>query len=290
MNFRFFIICIILIIIQSVILLADLGLLPFQLFHSDADKAVQNQIGYIKEYQNDVKLKGHQQILWDKAEEKNKLFALDKVLTNENSSINLEFNNGAEIKVSEQTLLVIQDPEIQTDNGISISFNYGQFDAKTQLSSLDISNGDMKFTLNKDSKVRFHADQNKEMVITVDQGELDITSEGTTKKIKKDSKVYINKDQKIKTLKISNHLKWKTKSKTIYSHKFPVTTHVKWQGEAERFKTLKPAKSEKSVETSSNHKELNLMPGHYLFALEKSNNTTSDYLDITVKPAPKIFY
>lgn len=281
---------ILLLLIAEVIwLFADLRWIQLPSFMKKLSGSDTKQAGHVLSSKNDLKRRGVNSLIWEKAEENETLFYYDSVLTLSQSSAKLYLKDQTELQLSENTLVTLEEPEDKTKSEIRLRFSKGDFKARNPSAKTTISGDQWYMNLEKGSEVQLRKDQNSyEFEVLSGQATLQ-TPEGT-QTLNDTSIVRFGTDQKIDKIEKNQNLQWLEKKPVrIYVLDEQAEVPLQWTGQATKINVSRSGEEENvtAVAPDQDSATLNLKPGSYTLRLGDANGLSSGR-NIEVWKAPQI--
>lgn len=281
------------------VLLGDLGFIPYSFFEFQKTEELQKQsLGNIEQLTNNVRRKLEHSFIWEESEKEESLYAYDSILTLENSTAKVKLDGDIQIKLYENTLIVIE-PTLNTnknDKSIHLKFSKGDLRSVLKNKELMLSSKNWNFKAQKGSDIAFRNLKGDELEIEVNKGSVQLKNKKEPNKrieIKSGTSVELNSEGLGKQYKKSIDIKWENNisRKKEYSYKSSKTIDIAWKGKAKSIQITHPSK-EKEILTLAEDQQsvsLNLPHGQYFIKLLNAEQA-SESMSLLVLPAPKLAY
>ncbi len=281
---------ILLLLIAEVIwLFADLRWIQLPSFMKKISSSGSKQAGHVLSSKNDLKRRGVNSLIWEKAQENEILYYYDSVLTLSQSSAKLYLKDQTELQLSENTLVTLEEPEDKSKSEIRLRFSKGDFKARNPSVKTTISGDHWYMNLEKGTEVQLRKEQSSyEFEVLSGQATLQ-TSEGT-ENLNDTSIIRFGTDQKINKIDKNQNLQWLEKKPVrIYVLDEQVEVPLQWTGQATKINVSRTGEEEKvtAVAHGQDSTTLNLKPGSYTLRLGDANGLSSART-IEVWKAPQI--
>ena len=284
-----------LLIIQSVLLLSDLGVLPSPFF-STLSSTSGKPIGHIKQVHQKVKRRTFGTLIWEKSHEQQKLYLQDSVLTLSESSTDIVIQNDIELHLSENTLVVIE-PIKDLNKGVQLKFAKGDLSANTERSPISLQTKAWTITALPKSQFSVRQGTNQELELEVHKGELKLKDPNRNpsqaeQSLRSGQRAHVTASKSVTIKNISHQMDWdKALPRRVYSHNFPIIYELQWLGAAQKLSHLLPDGNRKIHRLAANQNSLalQLAPGHHHFYLEDDHSSSTTF-SIEVWKAPVVQY
>lgn len=277
-----------LLLIELAVLFADLGFLPARFLPTSiSNQSKQNQkIGQISYLENKVRRKFDQSIVWTESKAQEDVYNQDSVLTLKDSSAKIKLDGNIQIKLYENTLIVIKAPEeTKKDNGLKIQFAKGNLRSKLRDEKIALESDSWSFQPSKNSDISFRSTTDKSLEIEVNEGSIQIRNKKTPEEIKefkKGNSLSLESSGEVQTKSISADFRWKNtekESRFYFADNQSSQVHLKWQGNASKLSVFSSTTGKNNFEIDKNTNELKLaLPaGHYFAKLENENKVSESF-------------
>jgi len=251
------------------------------------------KIGTLLKRQQDVKRKLANSILWDSPGKNESLFAFDSILTLAGSSAELALEGEIQLKIHENTLVVIEPTTAENNDELRVRFQKGLFRGQSKDRSFSVGGLEWTFEAKPGANLSLRSRPNEEIELEVEKGEVIIKDRSASRvmSVGQGQRLELSKTDLGPIQKLSDELCFiDPPHERIYSHKFPLVVELEWQGTADSVehstpggpKTIMPTTGMKSV-------SLPLFPGVHSFNL-RSGDTLSRTLLVELKIAPQVKY
>lgn len=269
---------ILLLLIAEVIwLFADLRWIQLPSFIKKLSSADSKQAGHVLSSKNDLKRRGVNSLIWEKAQENEILYYYDSVLTLSQSSAKLYLKDQTELLLSENTLVTLEEPEDKSKSEIRLRFSKGDFKARNPSARTSISGDHWYMNLEKGSEVQLRKEQSSyEFEVLSGQATLQ-TPEGT-ETLNDTSIIRFGTDQKINKIEKNQNLQWLEKKPVrIYVLDEQAQVPLQWTGQATKINISRTGEEENvtPVAPGQDSATLNLKPGSYTLRLGDANGLSS---------------
>jgi hypothetical protein len=236
----------VLLTVQILVLLWHMDLLPGL---NTANKIHNQQIaGKILNFENKLKRRGHNSLIWEGSKEGQALFYNDSILTLSQSQAKIELENQTQLTIGENTLITIEPPSTSQQTDIKIKFNKGSFNARNPHNKTLIENEDMGIIIEKGSDIEISKMENGSTEIEIRQGVLNLVKNGENISLQKDQVVSIHQSELTKR-QISERLKWSAPIQgRHYTHNQTHSLELQWQGQAKTLQITDGEGKEESVD------------------------------------------
>ena len=121
-----------LLIIESLVLLADLNVIDIGWQPFSPPIIQQENIGYIVHAKQNVRRRGQESIVWESTDSKDLLYDFDSVLTLSQSSAQIKLRGDVQIQLHENTLVVLEPPEETKNDQLRLRFSRGNVRARNK--------------------------------------------------------------------------------------------------------------------------------------------------------------
>lgn len=283
-----------LLILEVIFLFAELEILPGNNFFRYGRTLTKSSIGTIETTQNNVRRKGSESLIWQTSQDLDPIYAYDSVLTLNNSSAKLKLNDDINIRLHENTLVVIEPPEHdQNPDHLFLSFTRGQMRSRSKNSKLLLSHKNWKLDANAGTDMEIRSLQGEGLEVEVLKGALKLNNNATQDShvITPGQRVELEKN-KLKSIKsISQRLQWDSASLyRRYTHQNRELVDLTWVGSAQQLRVVDQNGFTK-IEPTTNLQQISMWLGVGTYQLHLENNTeTSIARTIEILPAEKIIY
>ncbi len=273
--------------LQIVILFWHLGWIP--LFSSQS-MSEGKEAGYVDSLDNTLKKRPINNLIWTRANEKEKVYFHDSLLTLSQSQASVHLDNGTEIKLSENTLITIEPPSQDSPEEIKIQFSKGHLQTRNPFKKSQIKDEQMTLSIKKDSQVDFSKNEKGDYEVVVKKGEAQVLTPKAEETLLQNQVLTFSKDKVLKKMEIDITLTWKGgKKDRFYTHDKSSRVELFWKGKADELilKTKKGIFKRISVDSSLEKKSFQLPLGDYQ-ALLKKESRQSLRKAVEVRQAPVI--
>ena len=217
--------------LQIVILFWHLGWIP--LFSSEP-MSEGKVAGYVESLDNTLKKRPINNLIWTSANEKEKVYFHDSLLTLSQSQASVHLDNGTEIKLSENTLITIEPPSKDSPEEIKIQFSKGHLQTRNPFKKSQIKDEQMTLSLKKDSHVDFSKNERGDYEVVVKKGEAQVLTTKAKETLTQNQILTFSKGEAPKKMEIDTSLSWKVSQKArFYTHDGNSHVELFWQGNAE---------------------------------------------------------
>lgn len=277
----------IILILCSLLLLDDLKVIDLNLTTKKQNSGV--SIGRIKHFQNDVKRRASDDILWSHSRPDEELYIYDSILTLSDSQAVLELFGNSKIELSENTLIVIEPSPNGKDNQIRLRFKRGSIGSRGLRGKAEIASEDWEITLDTGSEFNVRSTDSESVEVEVKSGQAIVKHGDSTQTVTKD-KALVLKSDKAETVQINPELKWKEKEQIrLYAHGDKTDRVLSWTGGAKTIELSQTdgKKQTIQVEDLSFQKNQEFENGLYFLRLSDGEKY-SPLLRVEVNKAPTI--
>lgn len=297
MDTRLLTISFLVLALELCILLGDLGIIPLKLLPEEKlSQAERIEVGSIENIGNHVRRKLEHSFIWEDSKEKEGLYSYDSILTLDNSTADIKLSGDINIKLYENTLIVIEPPlKDLRDNSIHLKFAKGDLRSILKKRDLKLSSKNWSFNAKSGSDVSFRSLPGDQLEIEVNKGQLELenkASPGKKLKIQEGKALELSKDGIEKTFEKTKDLKWpKSLQKKQYTRTSSLEYEFVWEGYADQLEITHPNKTKSfhPLELTQRKITLNLKEGQY-FARLQSAGRLSESIAIEILPSPSINY
>lgn len=294
MERRLFAFAIIAFFLELCLYLGDLGVIPLPFF---ADSSVAKQlpaIGEVEIARREVRRRGFESTIWEDSVAKEVLFERDSLLTLAGSSAKLKLKGDTHIELRENTLVVLEPIEDEDGAPFRLRFSRGDVRARTTLSNVVMQSGEWVLTATAGSDLNLRAIDAEKVEVDVAKGQVDIKHKNQSNHItlEENQRLTLRPEEAGPILSASPELKWENESYLrFYSHQFPHTVTLSWEGEASRLEIASPGEGIKELPLKSNQRKIQIpfQQGSFSASL-KGASGISKSLTIEVLLAPKFIY
>ncbi|MEC9282800.1 MAG: hypothetical protein VX642_08810 [Bdellovibrionota bacterium] len=277
-----------LLLIELAVLFADLGFLPAHLLpNSIRSLKQQNQkIGHISFLKNKVRKKLDQSIVWTEGKAQEELYNQDSVLTLKDSSAKIKLDGNIQIKLYENTLIVIKAPEQKhSEEGLKIQFAKGNLRSRLRDKKIALEAETWSFNPSENSDISFRSTADKKLEIEVNQGSIQIANKESPEKIiefTEGKSLSLGNTGAIQSKSITSEFRWdyKEQQTRFYSSAEENSEiQLKWQGSPTKITLYSNSTGSKDyfIEGERKNMKLTLPPGHYFAKLEDEKKVSKTF-------------
>lgn len=277
-------------VLETIWLLSELNIITLPFLNKTKKERVAVEAGYIVQAQVDIKKRAGDSLIWEVAKPSDILYYQDSVLTLTNSTATLYLKDQTELKMSENTLVTLEEPEKLSNAEIRLRFSKGDIKARNPYAQTQIQSADWIVNLEKGAEVALRKnDTAYEFEILAGKAILK-TEAGLEETLTEDNILKLNDDKKIEKIEKSSELKWAApKPERVYTFNNKALIPLEWQGEAQKLKIQRQGQAEevREVLKAAQSTEVELPLGSYEVRLT-DNKGLSSAKTIEVWKAPKI--
>jgi hypothetical protein len=249
-------------------------------------------VGKIVEVQNSARRRPLSEIVWNEGQVTEEVNAYDALLTLKNSSMKVQLTNGAELNLSENTLVFLEPiSEDSGDQRIRIRFVHGSLRSKVDLKLADFKSDSWVISPEKGSEFQLKTLQDGKVELEILKGKAVATHGTQTFNIDNGEVAELNQGTITDRRKISLLISWPYEKNhhRLYSHHWPAPVPLRWQGQAEHLIISRSGSIEKDLPLSPGQQEalLHLTEGTYEIRLENKQEVSS-WLRYEIWQAPVI--
>jgi hypothetical protein len=274
-------------------LLNSLGLVDLFQGQAERNQSAKQVIGQLIQKRENVKRKGADSIIWEESNTNDTLYRYDSVLTLDNSTAQLSLEGDVKLQIHENTLVMLEPLEQADSDTLRVRFYRGQLRSRNSGQRLSLGTGEWSVEAKPGTDLSLRALEGSRVELEINKGEVHLANKvsGETQVIDDGKKLTLNNKaievvQEVNTkLQFVSPTAWR-----IYSHTFPLTVPVSWQGPAKFVRLVKPNRVEERVAVGEGKTSLSLEPGTYSVALEDESGSVSSSSTLEIIPAPKIRY
>lgn len=242
------------------------------------------------EPQSTVKRKAIDSIIWEDSTAKSSLYFRDTVLTLENSSARMKLVGDVDLKLHENTLILLE-PVIESEADIlKVRFYKGDLKSNNRQRRLAIGAGDWAIEARPGSDLSLRTLSNGQLEVELATGNAEIKNRKTGEKedLLSQTKIVVSETTIQSQQKISDKLSFENLPQRIYSHDFPIEVELAVRGPAEELRVVDRLTREKRIPISNSSIRLQLNPGLHSLSLEGADDQTSPTFSVEVLPAPRL--
>lgn len=247
-------------------------------------------VGKIVEIKRGVRRRAQDSIVWEESSEKDTLYNFDSVLTLPQSSATVTLKNDTKIMMSENTLILIENQDEQSDSKVRLRFAKGDLRAKGEAGT-EIATEEWTVDAQEGSEINLRQVEGGKVEVEVVKGEAKLKNEkkNEEKSISQGKVLALEKDKIVEEKVMAVETKWITDDGIrLYTFDLPTSFQFEWVGKAESIWHLLPdRKIEKIKLNGENKKSLALVSGAHSLRLENSG-MISKTIQVSVWQAPVI--
>lgn len=278
-------------IIETTWLLDDLKIIEIPFFHKEEIRSVDKSVGSVQVIKKNVRRRGQDSIVWEDTTENDLVYSYDSILTLPESSATISMFGDTRITMSENTLILVEPIQNETQAKIRIRFAKGDMTARRLTKDTEIQAQEWTVDATAGSEITLRQSEEGKVEVEVIRGEANLRNKrDEVKNLEQGHVLSLHEDKIVEEKKIVDSIKWITESGTrLYSFNFPISMEVKWQGDAEKIWHLDPQKRAKTYQLEKNQNSL-VIPfsaGTHLMRL-MSSGTTSNTISVNAWAAPTI--
>lgn len=270
----------------------DLIRLPGLSLNTSAPRS--KELGRLTYRRSMVRKKSVDSLVWQETQNQDALYQHDRVLTLDQSEAQLELADDVKIHLYENTLVVIEPPEDNNEDGtLHLAFSRGNMRSKSDFKRLSVRTENWDIQAKKGSEISLRNDASGELEVTVESGEVGLINPENSNPIiiKKNQRARVSSEGLVEKQEIIESLVWTSPlHQRVYSFDDSAEVELKWEGPATSLEIRKPdgTTHEQAVE-GQDHLQLTLQQGSYLLSL-KSPQGISKTLKQDIFHAPKMTY
>lgn len=248
-------------------------------------------VGKIQEIKKGVRRRAQDSIVWEESNEKDVLYNFDSVLTLPQSSAMVTLKNETKITMSENTLILIENQEEQSDSKVRLRFAKGDMRAVGAAGvNTEIATEEWTVDAQAGSELNLRQVEGGKVEVEVIKGEAKLKNEKKKeeKSITQGKVLSLEKDKIVEERVMAVATNWVTKDGTrLYTFNLPALMEIEWSGEAESIWHLLPDRKVEKIKIHSgeNRKNIELESGTHSLRLERQG-TVSKTIQVSVWPAP----
>lgn len=297
-------------LLQLFLLLADVGIIEVSFWQKSAPTTGTRVIGTLVEKRANVKRKAASSIVWEDSAKDDRLYSFDSILTLDHSSARITLEGDIKINLQENTLVMLEPIESDSNDPLKIRFNYGQFSSRSAAGArsrtLKVGTGEWSVEAKPGAELSLQSLEGDQVQVEVHAGEVSLkkSNEQLIEKLEEGARVILDKEEVAAREKLDEEsMKFvfsegqiQGNTQRVYTHTFPHRYQLRWQGEAQELRVILPDRRVEHLPLSEGEREktLPLWGGAYSFSLVKSdqagNTISSETLHLSILPAPKIRY
>lgn len=251
-------------------------------------------VGKIVEIKRGVRRRTQDSIVWEESTEKDILYNFDSVLTLPQSSATVTLKNDTKIMMSENTLILIENQEEQSNSKVRLRFAKGDLRAKGEAGTeiaTEIATEEWTVDALGGSEINLRQVEGGKVEVEVIKGEAKLRNEKKSeeKSISQGKILALEKDKIVDEKVMASDTKWITADGIrLYTFNLPTNLELEWVGEADSIWHLLPDRSVEKIKLNGGSKKnLELVSGTHSLRLEKSG-TISKTIQVSVWQAPVI--
>ncbi|OQW49393.1 MAG: hypothetical protein A4S09_11945 [Proteobacteria bacterium SG_bin7] len=268
--------------------LNDFRIIHVPIFDRTESVFTKPTVGKIVEVKRGVRRRAQDSIVWEESSEKDVLYNFDSVLTLPQSSATVTLKNDTKIIMSENTLILIENQEEQSDSKVRLRFAKGDLRTKGEVGT-EIATEEWTVDAQAGSELNLRQVEGGKVEVEVLKGEAKLKNEKRKeeKSISQGKILALKKDQIVEEKVMSAETKWITRDGLrIYTFHLPASLEFEWSGEADSIWHLLPDKKVENIKLNGeNKKNLELISGTHSLRLYKGA-TISKTVQISVWRAP----
>ncbi len=270
-------------------LLNDLEVIRIPWLESNATQSAGESIGELKFVKNQVRKRALNQLVWQDGGPSNPIHNKDTVLTLDNSAAIIKLKNDVELRLSENTLVLIEtDETVDSEQKIRLKFEQGALSTRrlTQNTKFETNSYTIEAKEGAQIQLRSFSDN---VELEVIEGEAEIKSpDEKVVSLEAGTVTQFEEDKALEVQEISLDLTFVGKpTDRVYSHTFPIPYSLKWEGQPDKIVLEKLGSTGQTIPVNSEFSEQSifLFPGTYYVRLT-SENQISEAITIEVRQAP----
>lgn len=268
-------------------LMHDLKIVNIPVFNQGERLSETKPIGRVLATKQDLRRRPVDSIVWEESRANDTLFFYDTVLTLDQSAATIQLNDTGEISLSENTLVVLEPVDKTQSDQLRVKFTRGQLHSRNLASTTVITSPTWTLQAEKGADVKLRSTGDGQMEVELLKGKVELKNDKETLSFKDEQVILLHKEQ-AESIPISETLTWdsgKDNIYRVYSHSFPTTAWLKWKGQAQRLRLIKPGNDQSVYPVSGDRFPLQLEPGLYQVRLE-GKKESSPTLAVQVWKAP----
>jgi hypothetical protein len=280
---------VVLLIAEVTWLLMHLQIIPNP-FKVQSVRLEQKAAGFVVKYQNELRKRRINSLLWESSDVDDTLYYYDSVLTLAQSSATLHLQEQTEVHLSENTLVTIEPQDANSDSQIRLKFTRGDLRARNPYATTRIETKEWSLNLDQGSEVSLRQTGSDDYEVEVLKGNLNFEKDSGKEALGENQVLKIENNKVSETLHVEKSLKFEgPEYQRIYSYKPEASVPVSWLGEAEKIQIVPLGKTKviQEVDAASKTKNLALEPGKYTLRLMK-NGKISEAKEIEIWQAPTL--
>jgi hypothetical protein len=180
-------------IILSIIILLFSQLLCYEV-RKRLSSGDREPIGKIIMKLKDAKRKMSSEVVFENVDLSFDIYNLDTLKTSEYSEAIVQLKDGTEIKLEENTMVVFSF----ADDTLNIDFARGGLKVDSGNNKVKLKSDENKFTI-ENGKLSLNKKSGKVVELNIQEGKVDLTKDGTTESLSKDSVVQVKEERVLKT-------------------------------------------------------------------------------------------
>ncbi|MGE3975619.1 MAG: hypothetical protein AB7F59_13920 [Bdellovibrionales bacterium] len=290
------IVSIILILIGEVVwLLADMKIISISGITQESVAVSRQLIGEVEDRHYSLKRRYLNSLVWEDTKKAEPLYLYDSVLTLERSSAVLKLHGNTQLKLSENTLVVLEPSTRDGVDQLKIRFSRGDVRSRNPDKSVAVAALTWTVEIQQGSEVQLRTKDEKQLEVEVVKGQVKVQDEkkSVAKEYSTGDLVRMNEDQ-VEHQRLTQEIQWKTPISDLqlvrrYAHHFPIEVRIEWVGSAKELIWENPLGKIESLPLTpeQTNQSLDLIKGLHHFRLKNSQGTTAA-LPVEIWQAPSI--
>ncbi|MCB0377913.1 MAG: hypothetical protein KDD33_05415 [Bdellovibrionales bacterium] len=242
--------------------------------------------GFVEKTQNKLKRRALNSLVWEASQESQPIYYHDSVLTLAQSSAVIQLQGKSQLKLSENTLVIIEPPESETTGEIKLKFIKGSLQARNAFAKSKIEHESFALQLNKGSVVELAQIDENSFDIQLKEGSGSLQADQMEESLSQ-GKIIQVQNGTAQSISIDKNLKWVDIPKArIFTRSDHTKVPLHWRGKAEQIVVVNREFDPRKIDIGSLSKiELSIPMGKNRLYL-KQGDQISEPLDIEVWQAP----
>ena len=272
-------------------LLADMQIIQIPFLSKKTITTAAKEAGYVIKITDQLKRRNANSLIWETTKENETLYYYDSILTLSLGSAKLYLKDQTELQLSENTLVTLEEPSVNSGSEIRLRFSKGDMRARNPVAKANIQGDDWVVNLEKGSEVALRKDKDSyEFEVISGKASLQ-TAAGTTENLSDSSILKLGANQLIKKIEKSEELQWSDKKPLrVYVFEDSAKVSLDWTGEADSLNINRVGEDEKKQPLLETQKStaVDLKLGNYKVRLADKKGLSSTRT-VEVWRAPRIF-
>lgn len=221
-------------IAETLWLLAEMQIIHIPYFSNRAVIIGMLEAGHVTKVTSELKRRGPNSLVWETAKENDILYYNDSILTLALSSAKLYLKDQTELQLSENTLVMLEEPTVGSNSEIRLRFSKGDLKARNPTAKANIQGEDWVVNLEKGSEVSLRKNKESyEFEVIAGKASLQTTT-GQTESLNNSSILKLGTNHQVEKIEKNQDLQWLDK-KPVRVYVFEESTRVSldWLGKAQ---------------------------------------------------------